>query len=113
MRSDAVRPLNPDVFEVLLALDGGELHGYAILKVLEARGIRMAASLLYRKLWRLMDDGVVAESRALRPREGNDERRRYYRLTKAGRAVLRAEAARLVSLARSTQVRTLAREAER
>jgi DNA-binding PadR family transcriptional regulator len=101
-------PLKPDTFEMLLALADGELHGYAILKQLEARDIRIAASLLYRKLRRLMEDGLVEESSAIARGNDEDARRRYYRLTRFGRAVVSAEAARIVGLARSTSVRRLA-----
>jgi len=106
---DATRflPLSPDVFEILVALAEGELHGYGILKVLEARDVRIAASLLYRKLRRLMDDDFVVEA-ASRRRTGDDVRRRYYRLTPLGLAVVRAEAARIVELARSREIRRLA-----
>lgn len=100
-------PLKPDVFEILVALSADELHGYGILKVLESREIRVAASLLYRKLRRLMEDGLVVEGSARR-QAGDDARRRYYRLTPLGLAVVRAEAARIVELARSREVRRLA-----
>ena len=109
MDSDRSSPLKPDVFEILLALKGGARHGYGILKVLEAREIKLPASLLYRKLRRLMDDGWVTEMDPT-PEEATDPRRRYYRLTAAGELVLRAEAARIVDLARSGQVRKLAEE---
>lgn len=100
-------PLKPDTFEILLALADGELHGYGILKVLESRAIGIAASLLYRKLRRLMEEGLVAES-AARPSAGDDARRRYYRLTRLGLSVVRAEATRIVELARTQHVRKLA-----
>jgi DNA-binding PadR family transcriptional regulator len=102
-------PLKPDVFEILLALKSGARHGYGILKVLDARGIKLPASLLYRKLRRLMDDGWVVESDP-KPDETTDPRRRYYRLTSTGDAILRAEAARIVALAQSGHVRKLAKE---
>jgi DNA-binding PadR family transcriptional regulator len=109
---DAARflPLKPEVFEVLLALSEGELHGYAILKWLDARDVHVAPSLLYRKLRRLMDDDLVAEAARRAAPPGADPRRRYYRLTPAGRAVLQAEAMRIVELARNRQVRQLADE---
>lgn len=111
MRSaDEFLPLKPDIFETLLALSGGELHGYAVLKQLEARGIRVAASLLYRKLRRLMEEGLVEVSARRPERERDDARRRYYRLTRLGEAVVRAESSRIVSLASSGRVRALARE---
>jgi DNA-binding PadR family transcriptional regulator len=99
-------PLNPDTFEILLALAQDELHGYAMLKELESRGIHIAASLLYRKLKRLMEDDLVAEVRSRVAQD--DPRRRYYRLTTRGRAVLQGEAARIVELARNRDVRALA-----
>ena len=101
-------PLKPDVFEILLALSHGELHGYAILKELEERSVPVAASLLYRKLRRLMQDDLVAEVRRRVVHPEDDQRRRYYRLTAAGRAVVRAEAARIVSLAGDRRIRVLA-----
>lgn len=103
-------PLKPVVFEILLALKSGPRHGYGLLKMLEAREIKLPASLLYRKLRRLMHDGWVAESNATPGEESNDARRRYYRLTSAGETILRAEAARIVELARSRHVRKLAEE---
>ena len=104
--ADRFLPLKPDVFEILVALAEGELHGYALLKVLESRGMPVAASLLYRKLRRLMEEGVVAES--ARREEREDARRRYYRLTTLGLAVAEAEAARIVGRAASQQIRRLA-----
>jgi DNA-binding PadR family transcriptional regulator len=101
-------PLKPDVFEVLLALESGDLHGYAILKAIEARGISMAASLMYRKLRRLMEAGLVAETAARPAATEDDARRRYYRLTKSGRAVVVAEARRILELSRSRRIRRLA-----
>jgi DNA-binding PadR family transcriptional regulator len=54
------------------------------------------AGTLYRALSRLLDQGLIEELDE-RPDPGGDERRRYYRLTPLGRAVARAEAARLAS----------------
>lgn len=101
------------MFEILLALKGSSRHGYAILKVLEARDIRLPASLLYRKLKRLMDDGLVEMlPEGSGAAASSDARRRYYRITTTGGHVLRAEAARIVALARSGHVRKLAADAK-
>ena len=108
---DRFLPLKPDVFEILLALKGEPRHGYGVLKILEARDVKLPASLLYRKLRKLMDDGWVAMSEA-RNAETNDPRRRYYQLTPAGESLLRAEAARIVELAKSGHVRRLAQDAK-
>ncbi|MFW6078985.1 MAG: PadR family transcriptional regulator [Gemmatimonadota bacterium] len=104
----AFQPLKPNVFEILLALEGGDLHGYGILKVTEERGVPVAASLLYRKLKRLMESGLVEES-PREPTAEEDSRRRYYRLTALGLEVVRAEARRIVELAESGAVRRLAK----
>lgn len=100
-------PLKPEVFEILAALSEGDLHGYAILKEIEERGAPMAASLLYRKLKRLLEDGWVIEVDTPLEEE-TDSRRRYYRLTDRGRTVLETEARRIVELADSSRVREIA-----
>jgi DNA-binding PadR family transcriptional regulator len=91
-------PLTPAMFQVLLALADGEKHGYAIIKEVARRTngrVRLRAGTLYTVLRRFDADGLIAEA-AERPDPAlDDERRRYYRLTDRGRAVARAEAARL------------------
>lgn len=95
-------PLKADVLQILLALEDGERHGYAILKEIEdatAGAMRLAPSPFYRKLKRLAEKGLVEESDERPAPELDDERRTYYRLTPLGGDVLRAEARRLVALA--------------
>jgi DNA-binding PadR family transcriptional regulator len=92
-------PLTAVVFEILLALADGERHGYDVMQDVERRTgsqIVLHAGTLYRALSRLLDQGLIEELDE-RPDPGGDERRRYYRLTALGRAVARAEAARLAS----------------
>jgi DNA-binding PadR family transcriptional regulator len=102
--------LTPAVFHVLLALAGGDSHGYGILKaVLEQTGgeVRLGPGTLYGTLQRLMEQGLVIESG--KAAHLADERRRYYRLTPGGRAALEADVARmdaLVRAARAQNVRT-------
>jgi DNA-binding PadR family transcriptional regulator len=91
--------LTPAVVHVLLALAGGERHGYAILKdVQEHAGtrLRFGPGTIYGTLQRLMEAGWVEE--ASPPGAGDDPRRRYYRLTRDGREALREEIDRLASL---------------
>lgn len=93
--------LTPAVFHVLLALAGGESHGYGIGKsVLEQTGgeVRLGPGTLYGTLQRLMDQGLVVESG--KAMHVADERRRHYRLTPAGRSALEAEVARMDALVR-------------
>ena len=83
---------------MLLALADMTRHGYGIIREVETRTdgiIRLRSGTLYTLMQRLLAEALVAES-AERPRpDEDDERRRYYRLTDLGRAVLRAEVRRL------------------
>ena len=89
-------PLTPAVFHILLALAGGRKHGYAIMKEVQADGggfLRMGPGTLYGSLQRMTAAGLVEEMEE--PNGEEDERRRYYRLTGAGRRALGGELARL------------------
>ncbi|HYC51786.1 MAG TPA: helix-turn-helix transcriptional regulator [Gemmatimonadaceae bacterium] len=93
-------PLPPATFHILLALSGGERHGYAIIIDVESRtdgSLRLSAGTLYRSLARMVEQGLIAEVGRRRTRD-DDERRRYYRITTFGTAVARAEMARLTEL---------------
>ena len=99
---DALLPLAPAFLHILIALGDKDRHGYSIMQdVAERTGgqVRMSPGTLYGSLRKMLDDGLVEESfrRTSGPRDG-DERRRYYRLTKFGRAVAAAEAERLTAL---------------
>ena len=78
---------------VLALLEGGESHGYALLKRVEELSdgsVKMGPGTLYGTLNRLLDDGLIVETTA-----PGAERRRSYRLTTAGEDVAHAELARL------------------
>jgi DNA-binding PadR family transcriptional regulator len=98
----AMLPLPPAAFHVLLALSAADCHGYGIIQDVEARtngALRLSPGTLYRTIQRLLDDDLIDEPRkpsALK----TDPRRRYYRITPFGTAVVRAEAARLTELVR-------------
>ena len=101
-------PLQPATFHILVALADGPRHGYAIIQDVAARTngeIKLSPGTLYRSIQRMLDDGLVVETRE-RPAD-DDERRRYYRLTPLGRAVAEAEAARLTDLVRMARARGL------
>jgi DNA-binding PadR family transcriptional regulator len=90
--------LRPVEFHVLLALAGEERHGYAILQEvarLTDGEIQLEPGTLYRALHRMLKDGWIAESSRRPAVDLDDERRKYYRLTAAGRRIASAEADRL------------------
>ena len=100
---EALLPLPAATFQILIALAGEPLHGYAIMQEVAARtagGLKLGAGTLYRSIQRMLEQGLIAEiSQRQRPaRELDDERRRYYRITPLGEAVARAEARRLAQL---------------
>src|SRR6478752_2725313 len=99
---DALLPLPPATFHILLAVLNGERHGYAIIQDVEARtdgDLRMSAGTLYRSVARMVEQGLIAEI-AKRRSVADDERRRYYRITAFGTVVARAEMRRLSQLIR-------------
>ena len=93
-------PLTPVEFHVLLSLSDGDRHGYAILQEVTDRTgdqLRLRTGTLYTVIKRMLDRGWLAETDG-HTHEGSDERRRYYRLTPAGRQAVKAEARRLQDL---------------
>lgn len=91
-------PLTPVVLHILLALAGERQgkHGYAIAREVEDASVghlRMGPGTLYGSLQRMIDSSLIEES--WRRGAGDDERRRYYRITTFGRRVLELEITRL------------------
>ena len=111
---DALLPLPPVTFHILMALADGDRHGYAIIQDVEARtdgDLRLGAGTLYRSIHRMLEQGLIVES-SRRPAPAlDDERRRYYRLTPFGTAVARAETRRRAQLLRLARARGLTPEA--
>jgi len=105
-RADSNLPLSSAALHVLLALAGEDLHGYGIMQEIarQSEGIyKLGPGTLYDNLRKLIQDGWVQELGARRGDE--DPRRRYYRLTDAGRDILRAETARLTQVVREARLR--------
>ena len=105
-------PLKPVDLQLLLALAGGERHGYGLVQAIaEATDgvVQLDPWNLYRVVKRLLADELVGESarRAGEAAAPAAERRRYYALTPLGRQVLTAELRRLEVLVRSPAVRTI------
>lgn len=93
--------LPPATFHILLALADDDRHGYAIIQDIAARTdgeLRLSAGTLYRSIQRMLEQGLIVETRERPAPEEDDERRRYYRITPEGTAAARAEARRLGQL---------------
>ena len=83
---------------ILLVLVEGDAHGYRIMQTAEAStggAIRLRPGVLYAALGRLADDGLIIETEDRPAAELDDQRRRYYQITKAGREALGAEIRRM------------------
>ncbi len=97
----ALIPLPPASFHILMALADEDRHGYAIIQEVAARTggeVRLSAGTLYRSIQRMLEQGMIVETRERPAPELDDERRRYYRITRFGAAVARAETRRLAQL---------------
>lgn len=103
-------PLPAATFQILLALADEERHGYAIMKEVTDRSdgtMRLGPGTLYGTLKRLLESKLVEEVGERADPEAGDERRRYYRLTKLGFGVARAEAKRLEGMVRAARRKKL------
>jgi DNA-binding PadR family transcriptional regulator len=110
---DELLPLQPATFHILMALADGDRHGYGIIQDVSARtdgALRLSAGTLYRSIQRMLEQGLIVETHERPAPEEDDERRRYYRITRFGEAVARAEARRLWNLVRMAVARGLAPE---
>ena len=99
-------PLTPAVFFILFALADGEKHGYAIMQqvsVLSGAKVRMGPGTLYTTIQRLLALSLIEETTS----DEGDERRRYYRLTRAGKTILQAEIARMDAVLKIAQKKKL------
>ena len=98
-------PLSPAALHILLSLAAEERHGYGIMQEVARQSegqYKLGPGTLYDNLQKLMAHGLVEP--APHRRSDDDPRRRYYRLTSAGRGVLTAEIARLESVIREARV---------
>lgn len=93
-------PLTSAALHIMLALAEGDRHGYAIAREIEAVSngtVRMGPGTLYGTLQRLVAAGFVEPS-PTHHKNGDDHRRRYYRLTVRGRSTLKGELERLAGV---------------
>src|ERR1700733_9203382 len=97
MKPAAYLPLSPATLHVLLALTGGDLHGYGIMLEVarQSRGAyKIGPGTLYDNIKKLLRLGLVEEapeSDSSSDSAADAEPRRRYRLTQLGSSVLAAE----------------------
>ena len=92
-------PLQPATFLVLLALAGGDRHGYGIMQDVRKLdpAFELGPATLYTTIQRLLEGGWIEE---VPGPETGERRRRYYRITGDGNSALRAELQRMESMVR-------------
>ena len=104
------RPMAPAVFQILIALADQPRHGYGIMLDIADRSdgkVRLSPGTLYGSIKQMLEDGWIEEVAGRSATD--DERRRYYRLTRDGREAARQEMARMTALlnhARLTSLRS-------
>ena len=103
------RSIKTPWFYILLSLAAGDRHGLAIareVRTISDGRVRLWPATLYGALEELRDRGWIEELVDARRRPPNEsERKRYYRLTRAGRAVVAAETERLAGVVRIARAR--------
>jgi DNA-binding PadR family transcriptional regulator len=94
-------PLPRDTFHILVSLGDRDRHGYSVMLDVADRtdgALRLSPSSLYASIKRLLGQGLIEELDERPDPRNDDQRRRYYRLTRLGRRVAAAEALRLQRL---------------
>jgi DNA-binding PadR family transcriptional regulator len=92
--------MTPAVFHILLALAGGNLHGYAIMQEVQRRTdgrIDLGPGTLYRSIGKMLDAGLITE--VADPADTDSSRRRY-RITRLGRRAAADEVRHLDTIVR-------------
>ena len=95
--------IKPHWYHILLSVAGGTRHGLAIARDVQQSsngGLRLWPATLYGSLEDLSDVGWIEEIADPGRRPDTSERKRYYGITRAGRAALDAETQRLADLVR-------------
>ena len=98
--------VKPREYLLMLALSGGARHGLALardVQQLSEGSVRLWPATLYGTLDELVERGWIEE--AADPPAGESEKKRFYSLTRAGRAALASETDRLAALVKTARVR--------
>ena len=105
-------PLPAAAFQILLSLAEEDLHGYGMMRqVAEQTGgrMRLGPGTLYSSIQSLLEENFIEEVEAREDVQLGHERRRYYRLTSAGRKLARSEADRLAGWLRVARAKKILR----
>lgn len=109
-------PLPAAAFQIMLALAAGDLHGYAIMRQVEEQTggrLRLGPGTLYGSIQALLEGNLIEEidhpEEAGTRAQLQQNKRRYYRLTIAGRKRARAEAEKMADLLRVARARKILR----
>jgi DNA-binding PadR family transcriptional regulator len=100
-------PLTETTYFILLSLSPKPKHGYAIMKDVEQLSedrVVLSTGTLYGALKRLLDQGWIERSDDPDP-DDTARDRKVYTLTEHGRAVLKAEIARLQKILVAAELR--------
>jgi DNA-binding PadR family transcriptional regulator len=106
--SNKTPPLSAATLHILLALAGGNLHGYGIIQEVARNSdghYRLGPGTLYDNLKKLMDAGWVADAPAQKRKSTKEDDRRFYTLTRKGKDTLSAEVDRLQSVVSQAKLR--------
>ena len=105
-------PLPSAAFQILLSLADEDLHGYGIMRQVADQTdgrMRLGPGTLYSSIQTLLEERFIEELDLREDRKLGQERRRYYRLTSAGRKLARCEAERLADLLRVARAKKILR----
>jgi DNA-binding PadR family transcriptional regulator len=105
-------PLPAVAFQIMLSLADGDLHGYAIMRQVEEQTdgrLRLGPGTLYASIQALLEGKLIEEVFRSEEAEDRQERRRYYRLTAAGRKLARSEAEKMAGILRVARARKILR----
>jgi DNA-binding PadR family transcriptional regulator len=105
-------PLPSAAFQILLSLAGEDLHGYGIMRQVAEQTdgrMRLGPGTLYSSIQTLLEAKLIEEVGLPEDIKLGQERRRYYRLTSAGRKLARSEADRLAGFLRVARAKKILR----
>ena len=112
MPKEKLNPLPSAAFHIMLSLADNDLHGYEIMRRVEeqtAGRTRLGPGTLYSSIQALLEAGFLVEVSPRSAADASDERRRYYRVTAAGRKAGREEAERMADLLRIARAKKILR----